>query len=349
VLFAFLYCALLKEDTVKYYSKVIIIGAAISLFFYPIQLVAPNVIYGFGEWINLPPRVGNPEYTNFLVFTFDKGHAIRNCGFAWEPGAYGCFLIIGLMLHFLHNNFKWDKGAIIITIATITSLSTTAYLGLMLAYLIYYRVNGGRLGPFLFFAVPILAVVAIEVPFLFDKIGKTYEVDQQSLAGLDGMNSYYEQNVDQGQIHLNRFASATLLFQLFRYHMILGIANGYQGAAKILKNVNISNGDADFMAKYGIVGLGFLLYRFGLLFKNFIYKNEYVFYCVIVFIALSFGEPMPMFHSTLIFLFLYHYVNPDTLAKRREQDEENEAEENKAYEDEEDEFEHAHAPSTSSN
>ena len=324
-IFVFIYCAVLKEQAVVYLVKVITHLAIISLFFYPIQLINGNIVFSIGSLINLPPRSGNPDYTNFFVFTFDKGQPTRNCGFVWEPGAYGCFLVMALLLHFTLNKFKFDRNSLFIVLAVITTQSTTAYLGMLVVFLLFYRVKGGKLAPFLFLAIPLIAVVALEVPFLFDKIGKTYEGDQQSLESIDGLNAYYDRT-KAGQIPLNRFASANIIYQYFNYKLIWGISNGYQGVNKAFRNVNISNGDADIIAKYGLIGYGFYFYRYGLLFKSFLHKKEYVFYCILIFLVLSFGECMPIFHSSLAFVFLYHYTSPDTLSMNEADAEEDEEE-----------------------
>jgi len=323
ILFAFLFCAVLKEKAVEYFVKIIIHGAIVSLVFYALQLINGNAVFAIGSFINLPPRVGNPFYTNFLIFTYDKGHAIRNCGFAWEPGAWGCYLVMGLLLHFTLNKFKMDKYAWLLVITSITTLSTTAYLGLVCLFLLYYRVHGGKLLPFLLIAVPILTVVATQIPFLLDKIGKTYEGDMHDISSLDELSNWYDKQ-GEGEVHLNRFGSAIVLWNLFSWKLLWGISNGYQGVTPMLKNVNISNGDVDFFAKFGVVGFVYLMYKYILLLKSFLHRAEYMIYCVLIVIVLAFGEPMLIFNFTLTFLFLYHYVSPDTLGWNEEEEEEEE-------------------------
>jgi len=325
-IFVFVYCAVLKEQAVIYLVKVITHLAIISLIFYPLQLVVPSFVFGIGEFIHLPPRSGNIDYSNFFFYTFDKGQPGRNSGFVWEPGAYGCFLVLGLLMHFLLNKFKFDRNAFYLVLAIITTLSTTSYLGMSIVFLLFYRIHGGKLGPLLFLVVPIVAVIALEVPFLFDKIDSTYSGDQQSLESLDGLNKHFDR-VGVGQISLNRFASATIIYNLFGPNLIWGLSNGYQGVNRAFRNLNISNGDADIIAKYGLIGYGFYLYRYGLLVKNFVKKNEYVFYAIVIFIVLAFGECMPIFHTSLAFLFLYHYVSPETLSIDETDEEEEERDE----------------------
>jgi hypothetical protein len=44
-------------------------------------------------------------------------------------------------------------------------------------------------------------------------------------------------------------------------------------------------------------------------------------YCLLLLLILGFGEPMLIFSSTLMFLFLHHYVNPKDFFKRKEEEE----------------------------
>ncbi|HJP62118.1 MAG TPA: hypothetical protein VJ844_01690, partial [Mucilaginibacter sp.] len=203
------------------------------------------------------------------------------------------------------------------------TLSTTAYLGLLCVFLLYYRVRGGKILPFLIIAVPILAVVATQIPFLLDKIDKTYQGDLHDISSLDELSGWYDKT-GEGEVHLNRFGSAIVLWNLFSWKLLWGISNGYQGVTPVLHNVNISNGDVDFFAKFGVVGFGYLMYKYALFFKNFIHKFEYLFYCVLLVIVLAFGEPMLIFNFTLAFLFLYKYSNPDTLGWNDEPEDEEE-------------------------
>jgi len=74
--------------------------------------------------------------------------------------------------------------------------------------------------------------------------------------------------------------------------------------------VNLSNGDFDFMAKFGFVGLVFFMYRYLQLIKKFLFKNEYLFYCGLLMLTLGFGEPILSFTNQLCLLFLFKYTDP---------------------------------------
>src|SRR6201999_2065969 len=99
-----------------------------------------DAIYGFSESLNLPKANTIPGFTNFIIFSFTKGlHEYRNSGFVWEPGAYGCFLTLTLLLQFFRNKFQFDKVAIIFVVAIIPTFSTTNYLALFIVFFLVYR------------------------------------------------------------------------------------------------------------------------------------------------------------------------------------------------------------------
>lgn len=309
IYFSFLYCAVMKEKSVYYIVKMTYYGAAISLFFFCMQLVSGSLVYSIGKFIGLPPRsFGNTDYTNFLIFSYDKGHPHQNAGFTWEPGAYGCFLNVGLLFYFILNKYKFDKKVIVFIVAIITTFSTTGYLVLMINLLLYYRVNGGKLSRFIIIGVPILAVAFVKLPFLIDKIGMLYNSDMEIMSQIKYLDYFYKKY--GGTLPLNRFGSVIYLYNTFGYRLIWGISNGYQGVNTELVNINISNGDIDFITKFGFIGFCFLLYRLVLFLKRFLFKFEYLMYCILIVVMSAFGEPMLIFQLSLAFLFFYHYVKP---------------------------------------
>lgn len=319
--FAFLFCAVMRENTLYYMSKVTLDLAYMSIFFFVLQLINPASVEFIGKLISLPPRIGNPGYSNFLLFTFDASeHPHRNCGFSWEPGAYGCFLNVGLLTYLLINGFKFTKECLIYVIAIVTTQSTTTYLGFLIIILLYARVNGLKTGTMLLVLVPGLVVAAVALPFMFNKIADTWTSDLESIYKLEGLGAWYLKNGQQ--MPLNRFGSLIYVWRQFHWSLLWGISNGYQEATKMGGLLNLSNGDADYLAKFGLVGLLYFLRRFLMVCKKFLFKKEYLFYCGLLMLVLGFGEPMLTFTSTLCFLFLPKYVNPEAFFRKQEEEEE---------------------------
>lgn len=319
IIMSFLFCAVLREKAVYYIIKITIQLSVVSLIFFTMQIISGDFVSYIGRIINLPPRVGNPGYTNIIFFTYDYiNHPFQNAGFSWEPGAFGDFLDVGILMHFLINGFKFDKGAWILTAAIITTQSTTTYACFAVVILLFLRVNGLKLTTLLLFAVPMMCIVATQVPFLVDKIGKTWEEDQFNLNEMISLTAWYQKN--GGQLHLNRFGSFIYIYNYFGpYKLFWGISNRYQDVMPAGDVMNISNGDIDFMAKFGMVGTGFLLYRFVLFVRKFLFKAEYSVYCVLILLVLGFGEPLFMFNTTLCLLFFSQYADPKDFFTKREE------------------------------
>ncbi|MDO9554618.1 hypothetical protein [Rhodonellum sp.] len=317
IFLAYIFCVVTKKNATYLISKVIIQFAKISLVLYLFQLVGGGeILYAIGKTFhnNILPYSGiSDTYSNFLIFTYDKVHAIRNSGFLWEPGAYGCFLIIALLFYFMNNHFSIDRNVIIVIIAIITTLSTTAYLALAVLMLLYYRYNGGiiNLKMILFFIFGILLFTFL--PFLGDKIGATYESDLKILDDYDEINNQLEYYSEYGgEVKLNRFSSIVFLYRDFGCQLMFGISNAYVKLKSSVYGVeiskfNISNGIIDFIVKFGLIGFIFSLFRIG----QFIYlhynKFEFSFYIILMILIMNFGSPIFILPITLIFLFLSRF------------------------------------------
>jgi hypothetical protein len=311
VLTSYLFCLILKEKTLYYLVKVISHLAVISIVFYILQFYQDGAILkAIGSaFESITVKTYSLRYSNFLIFTYDTVHYYRNSGFCWEPGAFGSFLTIALLFNFLMNDFKLNKEAFIITLAILTTVSTTAYLGVFLLFFLRYRVlNKGSKVTIIAFAI-ILAIAIPNVPFLGEKIVEIYEQDIRDLKRIEELSTYYDD--EQRQIPLNRFASAIFLYEQFDWKLFLGVSNQYDEYYKYEYNINISNGIMDFITKFGVVGLFVLLYRYGTLCKMYLRKTEYVIYSVLILLILSFGEPILMLPICVIFMFLPTFKNQD--------------------------------------
>lgn len=308
---AYLFCVILREKALYYIVKVISHLAIVSLVFYSLQMFQNGaIVKAIGTTFeSLTVDDQSFRYTNFIFFTFDDIHYYRNSGFCWEPGAFGSFLTLALMFNFFINDFKLNKEALIITLAILTTVSTTAYLGVFLLFFLRYRVlNKGSKITIVMFAI-IFALAIPNVPFLGEKIVEIYEQDIQDLKELEQLSVYYED--EERQIPLNRFASVIFLYEQFNWKLFLGVSNQYDEYYIDEYNVNISNGIMDFLTKFGVVGLFVLLNRYGKLCKTYLRKMEYVCYSILILLILSFGEPILMLPICVIFMFLPTFKNKD--------------------------------------
>lgn len=303
VLLTFAFCVIMREKAMDYIVKVIVQLTVIGFFLYAIQLTLGDFIYNFSESLGLPKANTIPGYTNFIIFSFTKGrHDYRNSGFVWEPGAYGCFLILALFFNLLKTKFKFDRNSIILIIGILTTFSTTDYFALLILFFLAYRYRVPKLNLWVLVMIPGFALLVIFVPFLGDKIAAIYTDDMDGLKHLREISIYHLKHNEQ--IPLNRFASMSYIWDNVGSNLILGLSNKYDEILNKVYNVNISNGIFDFLAKFGLTGLVFLIYTYGKFCAAFLKKTEFVIYCILIFLVMSFGEPIMFLPVFLIFLFL---------------------------------------------
>jgi hypothetical protein len=307
----------MKENATKLFVNLVYGLSIVSFFFYAFQLAGGgSILFAIGRGFmenTIPLEDFSDTFSSFLIFSYDQVHVIRNSGFVWEPGAFGCFLVIAIFLNFLNNGFEYDRKTIVMMIAIFTTLSTTTYLALAILIFLAFRVRGGRWNLGLISLVVVMAVAFVYLPFLGDKITETYEEDVVVLEEVEELNNAMDYYQDYGgQVKLNRFSSAIFLYRHFEHQLIFGVSNAYvKLESKIygvsLERFNFSNGIMDFIVKFGVLGLIFVFTRI----IQYAYKElgsvEFCFYVVVLMLILNFGEPILMLPITLMFLFFPNF------------------------------------------
>ena len=151
------------------------------------KLCLVSLVLWFASWIFpfMPPLlkaispnwINALEESNILVFglqpqSFNDALLFRrNCGFAWEPGRFSCFIAMGLFFNLLRTNFSLkNKNFKILLIALLTTQSTTGFSALGIVILFYlYNVKRKHFIPALTF-MGALFVVIVSLPFMSEKM-----------------------------------------------------------------------------------------------------------------------------------------------------------------------------------
>ena len=304
IYFTWLFCVILKDKVAVNIITVMADLTVLSFFLYGFQLIAGDYIYNFSKSLNLPSNNMIPGYTNFILFSFTKGyHDYRNSGFVWEPGSFGCFLVIALMLNLFLNKFRFDKKSIIFAVAVITTFSTTSYLGLSILLFLAYRYRVPKITPQVVMIISLFVALFVFVPFLGNKVFDSYYEDMADVHRLKSLAPFYK-SINMSFVPLNRFGSMAYIYNTFGADLVLGVGNKYDIILNRNLNVNISNGVFDFFARLGIVGYIYLMYRYTKFCAAFVIKPEYIIYCFLVLFALSFGEPILSLPFVMIFIFI---------------------------------------------
>lgn len=307
-LFKYIYLAwivavILRETAFANIVKVMAHLTIISLVFFAFQLLSPETMFRLFSSMNISTGNTIPGYSNIVLFTFTQGfHDYSNSGFVWEPGAFGCFLVLTLLMHFFLNKFRFDGLAWLFIIANITTFSTTNYLGLMVLLFLAYRYRVPKINFYVLVLVAAIVLAFIFIPFLQNKIVDTYVEDMRDLKHLKMLEKWYHHN--RMEIPLNRFSSMVYIYEQFQGKLILGVSSKYNDILNKSYTVNISNGIFDFMAKMGLVGFLALMVYYVRMCKPYVLRWENIVYCVLILLALSFGEPILFLPIVMIFFFV---------------------------------------------
>jgi len=301
---AYLYVLYAGKDMLVLFERVLMVLIKISLVLFAVQLVAPDAIFKIGSLFGNR----NPQYSNFFIFSFNYRHIVRNSGFAWEPGVYGCCLTIALMCNLINNKLKLNKNSYIILFTALTTTSTTAYMGCSIAMLalVFKNRNAIIMGLAL---LPILGYGFYSIPFIGDKInsqisGANGEIDELTSSDVTGF--YNDAGIG---LPFTRFASVLYQFNFLGNHIVTGLGDRFDYLMREDVPINFSCGLSDLITRFGIIGL--VCYAIGLykFFKKKITSNKagpLIF--TVSFLAFSFGEPimiLPMFFSFFIAGFVY--------------------------------------------
>ncbi|MGY4383039.1 hypothetical protein ACVWYN_000058 [Pedobacter sp. UYP24] len=276
--------------------------AIFGLIMYFFQLINFDAVYSIGKFVTSLYSKANPDTLtkNFIFFNLSIYHNIRNSGFAWEPGAYGCFLVVTLYISMIRNRFQVKRDQILFLISILTTLSTTAYLGLVIVVISYLRAKNVKLLTMALYLLPVV-IIALNLSFLSDKIQLQIFSDLDMIDNLSSRSDFYSN--EGTKMPLNRFASMIFTVNQFDYKLIWGMGNKYEDYFANEFSLNLSNGDFDFIARFGVIGIFYYLYRIWSFFKYNATK-ELGLYMLLLLIILGYAENILLLPFFLSFIFL---------------------------------------------
>lgn len=189
---AIMYGNLIKYESFKNkYINIMLFFSIVSIVFYILQHINPNIIYKF-KYVK---GIASLDYYNAYIHVYGKslGYANntlvlfdRNMSIFWEPGCFQAFL--NLSLFFILNDLQEGKfikknklKLSILIIALITTYSTTGYI-ILTMLIINYRKNIvdniNYLFPLIFiliiFGLLIININEIRIGFMINKVVKEF-------------------------------------------------------------------------------------------------------------------------------------------------------------------------------
>lgn len=251
-----------KKNIIQYYITVIFVLTLISLlFFLPAQIISSydSFVRTLANSLNIDSF---QHRQSFIIYSLDGNHN-RNAGAFWEPGGFGCFLLLALYFNIIKEKKIINLKNIIYIIAIITTFSTASYLGLFMLLLGYFvSIYNTK---YKLIILPLVFLLSLYVfysqEFLYQKIVKHY--DSQVYATEQLRN-------------LGRFQSAILDYNDIKENPIFGRGRGefrYKTSENFIEYgaARRSNGLTDFITK---LGLPFSIIFFVLLYKALLKLNQ---------------------------------------------------------------------------
>lgn len=298
IMIAFWLLIFYKERFFLKYENIIYYLTILSLVFYAVQLIAPSFMYNVIGQLDLSQNLfPKTLYASISIYTFHQVNLNelfpRNAGFCWEPGPFSGFIVLAIFFNIARNNvqLKDKKRLFILTIALITTQSTTGFVAL-LAVILWFAWSHYKNWIFRLISIPVsitvILLLFIYIPFLNEKI--TRESEQNLYTVLNNAEKY---NTTYAP---GRFASFQLRLMDFINHPIAGYGGkstlqaGYFSESS---RVAAINGLGTIMGKYGSIGLLIfliLIFKTGKWLSNYYhYTGYFIFPALILIIAFGFG------------------------------------------------------------
>jgi hypothetical protein len=306
---AYILISRLRDNFFVAYERIIYFLSIIASIFWILSFLIPETISEVLQTISLDPGDKNVE-SNIIFYTVNAkseegGILHRNAGFAWEPGAFACYLSLAIFINLIRNNFKIkeNKKLLVLLFALLTTQSTTGYFLLIVLGLFYlYNLSPKKR----IIALPIaltLMIITLSLPFMLEKIEALSQADMNRIVRDSIINR--EHKVPQ------RIVSLKIDFQDFLRYPIIGYG-GYQEARwtwLLGADVATISGIGKILARFGIVGTLFFLFSVYKSSKTlqilYNFKGSLFFVLIILLISISYSiieNPLAM-SFWLFFLF----------------------------------------------
>jgi len=303
-LFFIVYCSIkaLKFNLFLVYEKILFWLAAIGLFIWGIQvLLGGDNLYNYIKRIPSIEEFSNVSTMalNILVYSVQPtsmsimyGIMVpRNCGFAWEPGAFAVYLCLAIFINLFISDK--DRNSVkrfwMLVLALLSTQSTTGYVIFLLIIFFYFLNKNLHLVILLSPIVTILLIAFLSLPFMSNKIVEVF--DQVNEEEVLISNSV----IDQVNYAPGRFLSFKIAFRDFLENPLLGLGTVTEKSwtNKIGASISIISGLGYLLSQFGITGFLFFLVltlKSSFFFAESVgYRGKYFLFLFIIMISISYS------------------------------------------------------------
>ena len=296
----------LKDRLFVTIEAIIVVLCVISLVFWVIQTINPSAIYSIVKQFEFSVPISDEAKIegNMIFYTLNTTYANkefldlfpRNAGFAWEPGAFGSYICIGIFCNMLRKGFSLKKNLplVIMIITLLTTQSTTAITAFAVGLAIWLAVD--RKLSYAFIVIPLVGWI-YTLPFISEKAMIQYN---------DAIG-FTASQIDINQ-DLNRMQSFVLSWDEFLRHPLLGLG-GDAGGSWLQQSgfdVTVFSGIGELLSRYGLIMTIIFFYVMiksaKAMNEKYSIKSAYSFIGILICIMISFNN-----WNTPIFMVFWLY------------------------------------------
>ncbi len=308
----FLILQLVGLSFFKYYVKILYVIALITTPIWLLQSLIPLVdnVLRLGSEFILPYSWGSVP-RSLIIYTaawtdemFNSSFGLyRNSGAFHEPGAYGVFLNLAIVINTFITGKLFERKNLIFTLCLLTTFSTAGYITffvIIIAYLMQLKINIGIKG----FAVISFFLISFSIyqseDFLQAKVQEQL-ADQTYVA---------KNNLGRYDAHSGRFYAFYTSMQLFQEHPYFGRGILYATSEKASGEMNAQGsytyGFMGVLSNYGIFfGFLYLFYMYkGFIFLGQLTQQKKVF-IVGCFVAVNLALMSQVFITSIIMMYFF--------------------------------------------
>ena len=297
---AFSLCQVYGKKIFVAYETILYRLCQISLVLWIILLLFKSPFISLMSQLSLTPFSTEKETLNIIIYSVNNFEEIsyvllkRNAGFAWEPGAYSCFVILALFCNMLRTNFtlKKNRPLLIFILSILSTQSTTGFF--MLIFLFAGWLIAQRKVAVALVIIQLFGLL-FSFPFVqdkfFDQIDRNQEYEFSDL-------SIREKN------EVNRFIAFQISWEEFKKHPLIGLG-GYDDGTYLRQKgyeVVISSGIGKILSMYGLIMTFLFLYSLRnttkIIKELFQTRNAYLLYIPIIGMMISYNLWLMPFYIT---------------------------------------------------
>lgn len=300
----------------------------VSFFLYPTQFfpeLQDTIKNSFGSILTPLGSENIPEgFRSNTLFFFNYIHTyghgtesllLRNSGPFWEPGMFGVFLCLALIINLFINKVKFlTKKNIVFIIGVITTVSTSAYLILFLIILFHFWSLKNKF-KFLLYAPVLLLFISVAYGYVWE---------------LDFMREKVEKNIATSkEDRTSRFGAVIYHFEQLKESPLTGVTIANTSADQNLQFINKEVSPNGLSLVFYVFGIPIGIYYFLRLYKgiknllishNSFRKSTAIgVFILILLLAFSQDVTMRLFYIMLIcFGFVPPYIIVNQYQKQNE-------------------------------